>query len=135
MKYITCVTGTKTGITAIIDIINRDVLVWSGERGETVSKKPLTQTEVLFQRVEEMRNKLVDRLGELDDELMNSILELDSLSKIDSVQIDDALRRVTIARVCCHLVNYLTSNSLTLRIITYFYRKEYLLCAAVLTKT
>ena len=46
-----------------------------------------------------MRNKLVDRLGELDDELMSTILKYESLTKVGSVEIDEALRRVTLARV------------------------------------
>ena len=74
-------------------------MVWSDDQGETVTRKPLSETETLFERVEEMRRKLVDRLGELDDQLMNEIMELESLSKIDSVKIEDALRRITIARV------------------------------------
>jgi hypothetical protein len=45
------------------------------------------------------RADLIDKMADLDDHLANLIIERESLQKINPVEMNQALRRITLARV------------------------------------
>ncbi len=47
----------------------------------------------------EQRADLIDKMADLDDNLANLIIERESLQKINPVEMNQALRRITLARV------------------------------------
>jgi hypothetical protein len=47
----------------------------------------------------EQRAELIDKMADLDDNLANLIIERESLQKINPVEMNQALRRITLARV------------------------------------
>lgn len=90
--------GSKTGISAIVDIINADLLEWSGEQGDEVTRTHLDESHELYKLTHKYRNELVDKLAELDDDTAELVLKEDSYS-IGRESIFEALRRVTLNRV------------------------------------
>lgn len=98
-NFVFLYSGTKSGIKAIVDIVSKDILSWSGNRGEEVTRTPLNEGDALYDEVQKLHDRLVDRLAALDDELAECVLTDDSLSKVGVVAIYNALRRVTINRV------------------------------------
>ncbi len=91
--------GSKSGLAAIVDVVTKNIFTWSGDQGEIVNRTTLSESDNLFEEVQKLRNELVDKLSELDDELAETVLKNDSLSKINAVAIYDALRRVTLNQV------------------------------------
>jgi len=47
----------------------------------------------------DQRANLLDKMADLDDSLANLIIERESLQKIKPVEMNQALRRITLARV------------------------------------
>lgn len=90
--------GSKTGVSAIIDIINRDLLVWGGEQGDLVSRTSLEESHEHYELAQKRRNELVEKLSDIDDEIAELVLKEDSYS-IEVDPIYQALRRITVNQV------------------------------------
>ncbi|XKL64557.1 hypothetical protein PGB90_004643 [Kerria lacca] len=90
--------GEKTGIKSIVDIINKNILIWSGDQGENISRNSLSECDKLYDEVQNLHNELVDKLAYLDDDLAEIVLKNNSLDNINVVSIYDALKRVTLSR-------------------------------------
>lgn len=82
-----------------MDIINKNILIWSGDQGENISRNSLSECDKLYDEVQNLHNELVDKLAYLDDDLAEIVLKNNSLDNINVVSIYDALKRVTLSRV------------------------------------
>ena len=62
-------------------------------------KSQLSEQSELWKEAKEGREALIDKASDLDDTLAGIILERESLDRIGSDELQQALRRITIARV------------------------------------
>jgi len=81
----------------VVDLIDQKVLSWSGEKGEVIDRQDLKDFDNdLRDKVDEKRNELIQKLSDLDEEMLQLYLENDGdIEKITKEQIKQALRRVT----------------------------------------
>ncbi len=76
----------------VVDLVEMKAYLFSGKMGEIVDEKEIP--EELQAKAEEWREKLIERVAELDDDLMEAYLEGKEISK---EQIKKAIRKGTIA--------------------------------------
>ncbi|KAN0034848.1 hypothetical protein ACTFIV_001381 [Dictyostelium citrinum] len=95
--------GTGAKFASVVDLIEMNLISWSGEKGEIIEKIPLTKSQNLLdtdtiELVKEKRSELIQKLSDLDEEMLQSYLENDGDdSKITPKQIKEAIRRVTLS--------------------------------------
>lgn len=80
----------------------------------------------------EQRADLIDKMADLDDNLANLIIERESLQKINPVEMNQALRRITLARVSLQF-SFTQDNAVMF--LLKFYRQEFQCCVVVLIAT
>lgn len=116
--------GTGKTFRGIVDLVNLSVKSWDCDSlGTSFSTKYVklkipkfhytitsilsltrkldssTDCDILNEALQK-RNELIDKLSGLDDVLANLIIERDSLEGISVSELNGALRRITLARVC-----------------------------------
>lgn len=82
----------------LIDIPNQEEIIWTQGRGQKFTRRKLTETQD-GQKWEDTLKKyhnLIDRLSSIDDQLADVIIQQESLDKLNSDQIMNAIRRCTI---------------------------------------
>ncbi|MCR9165900.1 MAG: elongation factor G [Nannocystaceae bacterium] len=89
--------GAENDFSGVVDLIEMQVLHFTGDAGETVEKTPLTEDidAALFAQAREARGALIEALGEVDEEIMEMYLE-DEGSSIGTDVLKAALRRATL---------------------------------------
>ena len=90
--------GTENDFSGVVDLIQMEVLHFSGESGETVERTPLTASidPALFAEATQARTALIEALGEVDETIMEMYLE-DEGANIGVAELKAALRRATLA--------------------------------------
>lgn len=90
--------GTGKTFKGVVDLINLNSLCWSNSPdGKNYEVNNIRVDDELYKESFEMRNKLIEQLADLDDEIANLIL-LDT--KYEDITADDlmgAIRRVTLS--------------------------------------
>ncbi|KAN0025715.1 hypothetical protein ACTFIU_010309 [Dictyostelium citrinum] len=95
--------GTGAKFASVVDLIEMNLISWSGEKGEIIEKIPLTKSQNsldpdTIELVKEKRSELIQKLSDLDEEMLQTYLENDGDdSKITPKQIKEAIRRVTLS--------------------------------------
>lgn len=98
--------GSGKSFLGVVDLLTNQKLIWKsksmeddGRRYETM---PLDQSDEpeLLQAVKEARSALIEQVADLDDEFAELLLTdfSDDFDAISSIQLQEALRRVTLAR-------------------------------------
>ena len=85
--------GREDGFAGVVDLIERQYLVFEGDQGETVSRRPVPAE--LAEDVEVLSQDIMEKAAESDDELTASFLEKGSLSPDE---IRAGLRRLCLTR-------------------------------------
>ena len=86
--------GAEDDFEGVIDLITREALYFDGDNGETVRKEPVP--EHLKDAVEEYRLKLVEALGDFDDEIAEAFLEGEG-PNVTPEQLRPVIRKATLA--------------------------------------
>jgi elongation factor G len=84
--------GTEASFTGIIDLIDQKAWSFDGEPGSEPHETTIPEADI--ERVRDARHSLIEKLAELDDELLSSYLDGKEITP-DSIRA--ALRRITIA--------------------------------------
>jgi elongation factor G len=84
--------GTEVNFIGIIDLIEQKAWNFDGEPGSEPHETPIPETDI--EKVRESRHTLIEKLAELDDELLGNYLDGKEITP-DSIRA--ALRRITIA--------------------------------------
>ncbi len=89
--------GSENDFSGVVDLIEMQVLHFTGEAGETVETTPLSADidAALFAEATEARIALIESLGEVDEEIMEMYLE-DEGASIGTDVLKAALRRATL---------------------------------------
>lgn len=89
--------GAENDFSGVVDLLEMQVLHFTGDAGETVEKTPLTESidAGLFAEATAARAALVESLGEVDEEIMEMYLE-DEGASIAASDLKAALRRATL---------------------------------------
>ncbi|XP_040012868.1 ribosome-releasing factor 2, mitochondrial isoform X2 [Xiphias gladius] len=98
--------GSGKNFTGVVDLLTNQKLIWKrrsmGDDGRTFESKPLDQSDEpeLLQEVNEARAALIEQVADLDDEFAELLLTdfSDSFDAVPSVKLQEAVRRVTLAR-------------------------------------
>ena len=85
--------GTENEFKGIVDVINRQYIVYTDEDGLKFEKQEIP--EALKEKCEQLHQVLLERLAEADDEIMHLVVEK---KEISVEQIQEAIRR----SVCKH---------------------------------
>ncbi|KAF0852682.1 mitochondrial translation elongation factor G1 (EF-G1) [Andalucia godoyi] len=85
--------GVEENFRDIVDVIREQTMHFEGDRGEKLVLSDTIPTEVR-ERVKDIRQELVDRLGDIDDAIAEQILNEEHPS---AEQIEAAIRRQTLA--------------------------------------
>jgi elongation factor G len=83
--------GFESSFEGAIDLVTRQAYGFEGEKGEIV--KTVDTPEDMKEQVEEHRAKLIEKVAENDDALMEKFLED---TEITEAELNDAIRRTTI---------------------------------------
>jgi len=87
--------GTGHDFSAIIDLVKMKAFFFEGEKGETMVEKAIPDAEV--ENAQKWRHDMIEKISELDDELMGMYLEGKEPS---NEQLVATLRRATVERRC-----------------------------------
>lgn len=93
----------EPGIAGLVDLVEMQILTFSGKAGETVTRKPLQEMDAMFQEAKQARHALVECLASLDDQLLEELFGLPTGSneephaKMPSACLRQAIRRQTLA--------------------------------------
>ncbi|XP_046440167.1 ribosome-releasing factor 2, mitochondrial-like [Daphnia pulex] len=95
--------GSGKSFRGVIDLVDLSKKEWSSNHnslGTSYSTKKLDYEgdRDIWVEASEQRADLIDKMADLDDNLANLIIERDSLQKINPVEMNQALRRITLAR-------------------------------------
>ncbi|XP_068609247.1 ribosome-releasing factor 2, mitochondrial [Brachionichthys hirsutus] len=101
--------GSGKSFSGVVDLLTRQKLTWEegspglfGGDGRAFESKPLDQLDEpeLLQEVDEARAALIEQVADLDDEFAEVLLTdfSDSFSAVPAVELQAAVRRVTLAR-------------------------------------
>lgn len=85
--------GLEHAHQGVVDLLHMDVVYFEGDKGEEV-KRVKGVPENMRQLAEEKRRELIERVAEVDDQLMEQWLEEKPISAED---IQNAIRRATVA--------------------------------------
>ncbi len=90
--------GAENDFSGVVDLLEMQVLHFTGDSGEIVERTPLTETldAALFAEAKAARIVLIEALGEVDEEVMELYLG-DSGTEIGATVLKAALRRATLA--------------------------------------
>ncbi|XP_075222961.1 mitochondrial ribosome recycling factor 2 isoform X2 [Lycorma delicatula] len=95
----------KNKLVGIVDLVQKEKCVWKGNRGEVCERIKLTKSDgVLYDKTMTARAELVDRLTDLDDILADTVINLDSIDNIESKDLNNAIRRVTLMQKAVPLI-------------------------------
>ncbi|PSN38358.1 Ribosome-releasing factor 2 [Blattella germanica] len=92
----------KNGLKGIIDLINLEKLIWSQKsQGQSYERTKLSTDESNELTNEAMcsRNKLIDILADVDDELAEVMIQEESTEKISPALLKQSLRKTTLQRL------------------------------------
>ncbi|KAM9962560.1 hypothetical protein ACTFIR_005469 [Dictyostelium discoideum] len=99
--------GTGAKFSTVVDLIEMNLISWSGEKGEIIEKTPLLTTptsnqtlldQETIELVKGKRSELIQKISDLDEEMLQLYLENDGDdSKITPTQMKEAIRRVTLS--------------------------------------
>lgn len=89
--------GAENDFSGVVDLLEMQVLHFTGDAGETVETTPLSEDidAALFAEATEARIALIEALGEVDEEIMEMYLE-DEGASIGTDVLKAALRRATL---------------------------------------
>ena len=90
--------GAENDFSGVVDLVQMQVLHFTGDSGETVERTPLTEDidPALFAEASEARTALIEALGEVDERIMEMYLE-DEGASIGTDDLKAALRRATLS--------------------------------------
>jgi elongation factor G len=83
----------------LIDLITLEEIIWTQGRGQTLTKRKLTEEKDGKKWEDAMtgHRQLVDVVSSLDDRLAETIIQQESLDNIDSKDIEAAVKRCTLS--------------------------------------
>ncbi|MFZ2873153.1 MAG: elongation factor G [Phycisphaerales bacterium] len=87
--------GTGHAFSAIIDLVKMRAFFFEGEKGETMVEKAIPDAEL--ENAKQWRHDMIEKISELDDDLMGMYLEGKEPS---NEQLVATLRRATVERRC-----------------------------------
>ncbi|MCC6950926.1 MAG: elongation factor G [Phycisphaerales bacterium] len=87
--------GTGHAFSAIIDLVKMRAFFFEGEKGETMVEKAIPDAEI--ETAKQWRHDMIEKISELDDDLMGMYLEGKEPS---NEQLVATLRRATVERRC-----------------------------------
>nr|XP_046230913.1 ribosome-releasing factor 2, mitochondrial [Scatophagus argus] len=98
--------GSGKNFSGVVDLLTNQKLLWEqgslGDDGRMFKSKPLDKSDEpeLLQEVSEARTALIEQVADLDDEFAELLLTdfSDNFDAIPSVRLQEAVRRVTLAR-------------------------------------
>lgn len=94
--------ANEPGLAGLVDLIEMQVLTFSGKAGEIVKKTPLEQGHEIYAEAKQARHALVESLASLDEELLEELFSLPTTSneephsKVTSASLRAAIRRQTL---------------------------------------
>ncbi len=86
--------GAEDAFEGVIDLITREALYFDGDNGETIRKEPVP--EHLKDAVEEYRLRLVEALGDFDDEIAEAFLDGEG-PNVTPEQLRPVIRKATLS--------------------------------------
>ena len=84
--------GAESKFIGVIDLLNRQALVWTDEQGNVIETRPVPAE--MEQQVNEWRAKMVEGVGEADEKIMEKYIH-DQEVTVDELKL--AIRRATLA--------------------------------------
>jgi elongation factor G len=97
-EFIQVPIGLEGEFQGVIDIVNKESCYFLGEKGDKIQRVPMETdpnvTEDMKSRVEELRQHLIEKLADIDEEMSELFLN-DVQPTIENIK--DAIRRQTIA--------------------------------------
>lgn len=86
-------------LTGVVDLLNLEKCLWSGDRGEKLTREPLTEGDMLlWHEAKHAREKLTDMLSDIDNDLAETVIKLESLDNVSHQHLSEALRRICLAQ-------------------------------------
>jgi len=85
--------GAEDNFEGVVDLLTREAVYFDGESGETIRREPCP--EELKEEVEEYRSRLVEALGDYDDEIMEKFL---SEEEVSAEEMHPVIRKATLSR-------------------------------------
>ena len=90
--------GVENDFEGVVDLLTMEVLHFTGEQGQEVEAEPIDREKhgALYSQAVEARGRLIEALGEVDDEVMELYLG-EAGTDIPAEALSQALRRATLA--------------------------------------
>jgi len=86
--------GEEADLSGVIDLLKMKALRFEGDKGQTVTEEEIPAD--LKTKAEEYRQKLIEKIAETDDTLINKYLEGEEIAYAD---LKNALRKATLANL------------------------------------
>ncbi|PCC72043.1 translation elongation factor 2 (EF-2/EF-G) [Nannocystis exedens] len=86
--------GAEDQFEGVVDLLTRDALYFDGDNGEKIRREPCPEN--LKAVVEEYREKLVEALGDFDDDIMSRFLEGEAAA-VTAEEIEPVLRKAVLS--------------------------------------
>ncbi|MDO8729618.1 MAG: elongation factor G [Candidatus Omnitrophota bacterium] len=84
--------GSETNFVGVVDLLKEKALIWDKEQGVNIEELPIPADMV--EKVKEWRHLLVERVGEVDDKIMEKYIHEQPVSR---EELHEAIHRATIA--------------------------------------
>jgi len=84
--------GSETNFVGVIDLLREKALIWDKDQGVNIEEKPIPAD--MAEKVKEWRHLLVERVGEVDDKIMEKYIHEQPVSV---EELHEAIHRATIA--------------------------------------
>jgi elongation factor G len=95
--------SSESQFVGVLDVIEQKIIIWEpGSDGKQVDVKNISQMDSSIRtECANARTALIETLSELDDELLETVLELDDYMNVPSKAIKKALRKATVDEQIC----------------------------------
>jgi len=84
--------GSETNFVGVIDLLREKALIWTDADGSKIEERPIPAD--MEQKVKEWRHKMVEKVGEADDKIMEKYIHEQPISV---EELHEAIHRATIA--------------------------------------
>ncbi|KAE8257536.1 hypothetical protein A4X13_0g2295 [Tilletia indica] len=81
--------GDDESLTGLIDLLDLDLLSFTGNAGESIQREPLSPSHPLFHEALKARLSLIETLAEQDEDLLEQYLEVSDILEEASSSTDD----------------------------------------------
>lgn len=85
--------GRTSNFRGVIDLLSMESIRWEGKNGELVQRTQLKESDELYSKAEENRNKLIETIADLDESIMEKLVENQEIKLED---LKKAIRKITL---------------------------------------